>query len=412
MKAARKILLIAILYCLIFKAEFVFIPHSINFSFGIVGILLYVLDRTTRRRILQSSNAYIQPLLKYTVPFVLVSCISSLINNSTDFFYLKYGLSLILTYYATYIAAYLFFKIYNEITVERVIKYLFIVTLLYLVIATVMFLNPSVNDLLMASIRLDSIAEIKLDINIGWRLVGLGVQFYTAGLVLGCMLILLAFYISSFGLNVWKKIFYIVSYVVITTIGMMVARTTIVGSGIGLMVIIFSSLKNQKHRFKNMVSLFFAFIILLTIYDSIQSSFLNDYDSLMDFGFSIFSDMSSSGLRNDHSLGRMFEMYKNLPDNNKTWLIGDALWNIEDHYYKNVDIGYLRNIYYFGLLGMGALLFYYNGILQLIFSKSGLFGTNSKLAVFSFFLYILALQFKGPADMFYYVVPFYFCFKS
>lgn len=193
---------------------------------------------------------------------------------------------------------------------------------------------------------------------------------------------------------------------------MMVARTTIVGSGIGLMVIIFSSLKNQKHRFKNMVSLFFAFIILLTIYDSIQSSFLNDYDSLMDFGFSIFSDMSSSGLRNDHSLGRMFEMYKNLPDNNKTWLIGDALWNIEDHYYKNVDIGYLRNIYYFGLLGMGALLFYYNGILQLIFSKSGLFGTNSKLAVFSFFLYILALQFKGPADMFYYVVPFYFCFKS
>lgn len=412
MKAARKILLIAILYCLIFKAEFVFIPHSINFSFGIVGILLYVLDRTTRRRILQSSNAYIQPLLKYTVPFVLVSCISPLINNSTDFFYLKYGLSLILTYYATYIAAYLFFKIYNEITVERVIKYLFIVTLLYLVIATVMFLNPSVNDLLMASIRLDSIAEIKLDINIGWRLVGLGVQFYTAGLVLGCMLILLAFYISSFGLNVWKKIFYIVSYVVITTIGMMVARTTIVGSGIGLMVIIFSSLKNQKHRFKNMVSLFFAFIILLTIYDSIQSSFLNDYDSLMDFGFSIFSDMSSSGLRNDHSLGRMFEMYKNLPDNNKTWLIGDALWNIEDHYYKNVDIGYLRNIYYFGLLGMGALLFYYNGILQLIFSKSGLFGTNSKLAVFSFFLYILALQFKGPADMFYYVVPFYFCFKS
>lgn len=412
MKAARKILLIAILYCLIFKAEFVFIPHSINFSFGIVGILLYVLDRTTRRRILQSSNAYIQPLLKYTVPFVLVSCISPLINNSTDFFYLKYGLSLILTYYATYIAAYLFFKIYNEITVERVIKYLFIVTLLYLVIATVMFLNPSVNDLLMASIRLDSIAEIKLDINIGWRLVGLGVQFYTAGLVLGCMLILLAFYISSFGLNVWKKIFYIVSYVVITTIGMMVARTTIVGSGIGLIVIIFSSLKNQKHRFKNMVSLFFAFIILLTIYDSIQSSFLNDYDSLMDFGFSIFSDMSSSGLRNDHSLGRMFEMYKNLPDNNKTWLIGDALWNIEDHYYKNVDIGYLRNIYYFGLLGMGALLFYYNGILQLIFSKSGLFGTNSKLAVFSFFLYILALQFKGPADMFYYVVPFYFCFKS
>ena len=405
-------MLIAILYCLIFKAEFVFIPHSINFSFGIVGILLYVLDRTTRRRILQSSNAYIQPLLKYTVPFVLVSCISPLINNSTDFFYLKYGLSLILTYYATYIAAYLFFKIYNEITVERVIKYLFIVTLLYLVIATVMFLNPSVNDLLMASIRLDSIAEIKLDINIGWRLVGLGVQFYTAGLVLGCMLILLAFYISSFGLNVWKKIFYIVSYVVITTIGMMVARTTIVGSGIGLMVIIFSSLKNQKHRFKNMVSLFFAFIILLTIYDSIQSSFLNDYDSLMDFGFSIFSDMSSSGLRNDHSLGRMFEMYKNLPDNNKTWLIGDALWNIEDHYYKNVDIGYLRNIYYFGLLGMGALLFYYNGILQLIFSKSGLFGTNSKLAVFSFFLYILALQFKGPADMFYYVVPFYFCFKS
>lgn len=207
MKAARKILLIAILYCLIFKAEFVFIPHSINFSFGIVGILLYVLDRTTRRRILQSSNAYIQPLLKYTVPFVLVSCISPLINNSTDFFYLKYGLSLILTYYATYIAAYLFFKIYNEITVERVIKYLFIVTLLYLVIATVMFLNPSVNDLLMASIRLDSIAEIKLDINIGWRLVGLGVQFYTAGLVLGCMLILLAFYISSFGLNVWKKYF-------------------------------------------------------------------------------------------------------------------------------------------------------------------------------------------------------------
>ena len=57
------------------------------------------------------------------------------------------------------------------------------------------------------------------------------------------------------------------------------------------------------------------------------------------------------------------------PDNDKTWIIGDGYFNNPNNdinfvgsnpteFYKGTDIGYLRFIFYFGILGLLAFVSY------------------------------------------------------
>ena len=49
------------------------------------------------------------------------------------------------------------------------------------------------------------------------------------------------------------------------------------------------------------------------------------------------------------------------PDNLKTWLLGDGLaFTSTNGFYMNTDIGYLRSLFYWGIIGS---LIYYGGII-------------------------------------------------
>ena len=69
------------------------------------------------------------------------------------------------------------------------------------------------------------------------------------------------------------------------------------------------------------------------------------------------------------------------PDNLKTWLIGDGYFSnpgeidpyfigeIVGGYYKGTDIGYLRFIFYFGLIGLLAFMTYFCRVTQICVRK-------------------------------------------
>ena len=88
------------------------------------------------------------------------------------------------------------------------------------------------------------------------------------------------------------------------------------------------------------------------------------------FAFEGFFSLVETGKWETHSNNRLAEMLI-IPDNVKTWVIGDGYFNnpnadpnfIGDNpteYYKGTDIGYLRFIFYFGIVGLllFALFFY------------------------------------------------------
>jgi hypothetical protein len=99
----------------------------------------------------------------------------------------------------------------------------------------------------------------------------------------------------------------------------------------------------------------------------------------------------------------MLNMYV-WPSTFKTYMIGDGLYTdpISKKYYMNTDIGYLRLIYYFGIIGT---LTYFT--FQIILIKS-IYQLNKKFkcTFVIIFLYLIILNFKGFTDFFCFLILF------
>lgn len=70
----------------------------------------------------------------------------------------------------------------------------------------------------------------------------------------------------------------------------------------------------------------------------------------------MFINYSSDAGLSSASTDRLKEMYV-YPTSLKTYLIGDGLFNLKDHYYMETDVGYLRLLFYGGI--PVALCFFY-----------------------------------------------------
>ena len=145
----------------------------------------------------------------------------------------------------------------------------------------------------------------------------------------------------------------------------MIARTTTIGllvSAIYFFVICI--------RDKNYDMLYYAifnaaiFITIMVIIYNFDASFRHN----IRFGFEGFFSLIEKGHWETHSNDILKNMYV-LPDNAKTWLIGDGYFDnpTADPYYigyrwkgfyHGTDVGYLRFIFYFGIFGLLAFMAY------------------------------------------------------
>lgn len=163
--------------------------------------------------------------------------------------------------------------------------------------------------------------------------------------------------------NVMRRIpFYIVAFGIITVTGNMIARTTLVGTlvGLGYLFVSIVSVRNSS-SVKVPLLLMLEFGILFAI---CASRYRNDdaFHEHMRFAFEGFFALFEDGSWHTASNDKLLSMYV-LPDNMETWLIGDGyfsnpaydmnyLGDITEGYYMGTDVGYLRFIFFFGLIGL------------------------------------------------------------
>lgn len=408
----KKFILFFYFFLMIYKPEFIFIYPSVNTFFGILGLGFYLTRRTYRYQIISNSKAYYKPLFISYLPVVFICLFSIVINASVELHYVKYFVSIVLYYFMAYLGAWGFYKVYSEVTPKILINYFVAAALLHVGISLAMFANSTINDLLLSLIRVSKGEADVMDITLGSRLQGFGATFYTSGLINGYILIILAFtmYVESFSFP--KKMIYLVAYVIIFVVGIMIARTIMIGGAIGLLVILYSMLHSGKDLFKNILIILFSAIFLVFVGIKFISASGIDFEQLSQFGFEMFR-MLAEGETSSHSTDSMMNMYDVIPDNLKTWIIGDSQWvGKNGGYYKEVDIGYLRNIFYFGILG--SLFFYlYNWVvLKRVVLQKNVFGNKSKIVFLTLIFYTVVLNFKGTVDLYYYILPYYFCFNK
>lgn len=342
----------------------------------------------------------------------LVSLFSTFFNTTDDYQFVGYSFSLLLIFLASYFTFNFFLigkKVSNTNYFKTISEGIIYVVLFQSILALIMFFYTPLADFLNSIQVFIDLDKDKLAEALEFRLVGFGIKFFAFGIVNGFALILLASVLKNENYTPSKRVFLWISYFVIFLVGMMAARTTIIGFGLSMLLYFnpFQKSLKRKPKEKWKLVLYFTFLGLLAylVYINLFSVGNNKFGQLFEFGFDLFINFFETGNAQSESLNQMNDMYI-WPTELQTYLIGDGRFMGigAEYYYKETDIGWIRLLYYFGV--PGTLLYLYTH--YFVVFKSVKNYANYKYTFWFLFIYFLIIKFKGFTDILYLLLPFLF----
>lgn len=379
----KLIMPVFVLFFYVYPQFLVGIPLSTRVLLGLLGFVVFLINRFFL------SSFFI--VFKGAVPIVLVSISTALFNKTLDFCFVFYVVSMLLIYFAAYLFTLFFPKLTkSDNCLIRFLCLFVCVVAVQSLLAMLMYLFPALNEILNTIFPMQ--ASEQLEQLEGMRLMGLGIAFFGAGVVNGLALITIVYlYLEGYLKN---TLFWMGNYMFIFFIGMMMARTTVIGFGISMLFLFswrplhIATLKSKiKWMFLMIVVLIFSIILIFTIVD----------EQLLLFVFEFFYKYDTAGSFESASTNQLQEMYI-YPSELKTWLIGDGIYNTSDgHYYMSTDVGFLRLLFYGGIPMVTAYYYFVWSIIRQT-KKLGITTLQWKFLLFAFF-YIIVLSFKGLADI-------------
>lgn len=349
-----------------FPFEFVFLP-GINTKMAMAAVGLVLLGV----RMAQSRNAVLNKdfftLSLWALGVSLAGFVAVVYNDTHDYTYVTYAMSMWVWAGAAYVLVELIRKLHGKISVELIAHYLIVVCVLQCILALLIDRIPvfeqAVNSLVsgLGFVELDTLSETE-------RLYGIGASLDVAGTRFSAVLVMIAFLVTRIETkkqNVYLLL-YILAVFIIGVVGNMMSRTTTVGLILFIVYLVYKSriyvLKispEVKTVFSWFVGSLFVLIPILIYLYHIDMDVKNN----LRFAFEGFFSLAEEGRWNVHSNEILKNMYV-FPDNLKTWIIGDGYfanpYDLDPYYigpkwggyYMATDVGYLRFIFYFGVIGL------------------------------------------------------------
>ena len=363
-----------VLFCFII-VDFYFFSTKMYFTHGfntkelmaVVGIFLFVSD-LSRRRKMAISNEFLN-LLLYSGIISLLAIFSAVFHNTQERAYTTYFMSMLVWLSASYVVARCLKAAHGKISVELLASYIVVVSVVQGLIAVIADNYAPLDNFVLTLVP--GLRWAKM-IN---RLYGLGdtASLDTGGIRFAIASLLCAHNIKAMANKEKFKYvpFYVLAFLIIAFTGNMVARTTLVGVVIGLAYLLFyinpfkTSLNSSimKTWLWIIMETLAVVVILTGIYNTD-----NKFRERTRFAFEGFFSMAEEGHWRTGSNDKLATMIV-FPDNAETWLIGDGyfvnpdadpyyLGESTEGYYMNTDVGYLRFIFFFGLIGLSVFCMY------------------------------------------------------
>lgn len=334
-----------------------------------VGLLITVIHVMTQRKL---SLGYTLSLLSLGALMVsLMTILSLAINHANDYTYATYILSMWVWFSAAYAVCSVIKIVHGSVTIPLVGRYLAIVCVLQCALALWIDNSPSFQDFVFAHFEFGQafVEGVK-------RLYGIGAVLDVAGIRFSCVLILIScIIVSKEEMGQMALAGYWTAFIFIAVVGNMIARTTTVGVLIALIYFIYASgewrtLSITSRNLRKYLVLGSILMIMIPV----GVYFYNNDPAVrkqLRFGFEGFFNWVEKGKWETSSTEKLKTMYV-YPDNSKTWIIGDGYisnpWDLDPYYigdaprstfYMGTDVGYLRFIFYFGLMGLAAYISFY-----------------------------------------------------
>lgn len=339
----------------------------------------------------------------------LVGFISITLNNTPDTTYATYIASMCVWLSAALVVISLIRTAHGYVSVELVCNYIITVCAAQCVLALMIEHNANLKIVVDQYIEQGqdflNKSNVKRWYGIGANLDVAGTRFAAALIMISCILL------SNNDINSHTKTFlYTFAFLLIAIIGNMIARTTTVGLFLALVPCLLKvnwyNLKfsgNAKRFFRWLAVLLVAFIPLLI--------FLYKTDDIIHknlrFAFEGFFSLAEKGEWIVTSNDKLKTMYV-FPESLKTWIIGDGYFasprgtdpyfigKIVGGYYMGTDVGYLRFIFYFGLVGLTTFILFFIRVTSICVRRF----REYKIMFLLFLLSNFIIWFKVSTDIF------------
>lgn len=295
----------------------------------------------------------------------LMAYFSVVYNDTPDYSYVTYFISMWVWLSAAFVVCMSMYKVHGKLTIDLICHYLIAVCVIQCALALLIDFNPIIKRIVDTYVSQDQIF-----LNEVGRLYGIGAWLDVAGSRFAACLIMIAYIAYSHRFEMKEKhlLLYVVSYVFITIVGNMIARTTTVGNIISIVFLLIMlkpwTIDFDIKSFRMWVSIFLLVLLTAPILHYLYEN-NPQFKGLFRYGFEGIFSYVEDGVLETSSTNKLKTMYV-FPETLKTWIIGDGYYvnpYRTDPYYvgKNVylsgyymltDVGYLRFIFYFGIIGL------------------------------------------------------------
>lgn len=350
-----------------FPFEFTFLPGvNTKMMIAVVGLMFFGYDMVHKGK--GSLPKWLLYLFLGAAIVSTVGLLSITVNNTSDTAYVTYFISMSVWLGASYAVCRSLILLDDNISVESICKYVAIVCTAQCILALVINSYSTAQTIVDRYVLQDQefLHRVK-------RIYGIGASLDTAGTRFTACLVMITHVLIKNGKSYgyWKLLLYISAFIVITIIGNIIARTTLVGVVVSLIYVILNRIfsfyeipKDGRHRIGRtlLIPILLAIPICTLEYNNNAT-----FRKLLRFGFEGFFSLAEKG-RWEVSSNNTLEGMVVFPDNVKTWVIGDGYFEnqrndinyigdaTEGGYYMGTDVGYLRFTFYFGLIGLLSFL--------------------------------------------------------
>jgi len=412
----KKTFILILTFICIYNIHFNGLPFSTNVLLGVPGFLIMFMNIIREygvKKIFRFSHP-IASILGASLLIVVVSVFSLVINGTSDTYFIKQIIINLLSMCSVYLLSESIKQVYGYVSFLLISKYAITAAVLQVILSSLMFFNSGFFTFATSLLKYSELAQSKVEQLSDQRLIGFGTMFFTSGIIHGFVLILIVVILQTYKFTRKQFLLYMIGFTIIFVGGMMLARTTLVGLCFSLLLVGYKNrLLNLKisRTFRKVVSsMFCIFLFLMIIFMSFPPELKDQMDVLTGFAFEMFENYFTDGNIETRSTNKMMEMYI-FPNNLKTWLIGDGLWDSTTGlgYYMNTDIGYCRMLFYFGVIGLFSFFLYQYVAVRSVWMKNK---EIDRMFFLVFFVYSLVLNLKGITDLFVLIALFYFCSKK
>lgn len=388
-----------------FPFEFSFLPGINTKMLLAVGGLLVLLQKFIADREPSFSRDFIVALL-FAVVVSAIGFLSVAVNGTSDYTYSTYVVSFLVWMASAYFIVRLVRAVHGKASVRLLCDYLIAVCVAQCALALMIDYYSPLKDFVDGLLATEGFMG-----KVEGRLYGIGCGLDVAGTRFSAVLVILMF-MAFCQDNVSSKtlVWYIFAWLAIAVVGNMIARTTTVGVVLSLLVGLWKSGLPRLRLTDRCRKMVLPTVLILAVSLPLLAHLYNTNPKVrtdIRFAFEGFFSLVETGRWETNSNNRLMTMIV-FPDNLKTWTVGDGLFNnpldsdpyyigkgVGD-YYMSTDIGYLRFIFYFGIIGLTAFVLYFVKITQICARR---FPKHKELFVLLLVLNFI-IWFKVATDIF------------